>query len=65
MARRLPPVNVSGGILNLKEFRSTPYCLFTLAGFFAFLGLYTGVHRISNLNPLLLLTPFFLSVDIH
>ena len=41
LKRRLPPVNVPGGLLSLKAFRSIPYTLYTVSGFFVFLGLYT------------------------
>ncbi len=36
------PVIVSGGILNLKAFKSAPYTIWCIANFIAFLGLYTG-----------------------
>ncbi len=38
LKRRLPPVNVSGGILNLKAFKSAPYTIWCIANFIAFLG---------------------------
>ncbi|PBK72994.1 MFS general substrate transporter [Armillaria solidipes] len=47
MKRRLPPVNASGGILNLKAFKSTPYTIWCLSGFVAMLGLYTVLTYIS------------------
>ncbi|KAK0206054.1 major facilitator superfamily domain-containing protein [Desarmillaria ectypa] len=47
MKRRLPPVNASGGILNLKAFRSMPYTIWCLSGFVAMLGLYTVLTYIS------------------
>ncbi|KAK0467835.1 major facilitator superfamily domain-containing protein [Desarmillaria tabescens] len=47
MKRRLPPVKASGGILNLKAFRSTPYTIWCLSGFVAMLGLYTVQTYIS------------------
>lgn len=43
MKRRLPPVKASGGILNLKAFKSTPYTIWCLSGFVAMLGLYTAL----------------------
>ncbi|TDL27329.1 MFS general substrate transporter [Rickenella mellea] len=47
VARRLPPVNASGGMLNLKAFRSTKFSVYTSTGFFAFLGLYTVLTYID------------------
>ncbi|PBL02118.1 MFS general substrate transporter [Armillaria gallica] len=47
MKRRLPPGNASGGILNLKAFKSTPYTIWCLSGFIAMLGLYTVLTYIS------------------
>lgn len=44
LKRRLPPVNVSGGLLNLKVFRSPAFTVYTIASFVAFLGLYTGPY---------------------
>ena len=40
--RRLPPKNVSGGLFNLRAFKSAPFSIYCLSGFVAFLGLYTG-----------------------
>ncbi|KAH9955222.1 MFS general substrate transporter [Russula dissimulans] len=39
--RRLPPVVVSGGLFNPKQFKSPAYSVYTAAGFVAWLGLYT------------------------
>jgi hypothetical protein len=49
LKRRLPPVSVSGGLFNLKQFKSPAYSVYTAAAFVAFLGLYTGqsVHMHS------------------
>ncbi|KAG9119730.1 hypothetical protein FRC07_005101, partial [Ceratobasidium sp. 392] len=41
LRRRLPPKNVSGGLLNLKAFRYLPYSLYVGASLVSFLGLYT------------------------
>ncbi|KAG8685028.1 hypothetical protein FRC08_013334 [Ceratobasidium sp. 394] len=41
LRRRLPPKNVSGGLLNLKAFRYLPYSLYVAASLVSFLGLYT------------------------
>jgi len=42
LKRRLPPVAVSGGLFNLKQFKSPAYSVYTASVFVAFLGLYTG-----------------------
>lgn len=47
LKRRLPPVNVRGGLFNLKAFRNTAYTIFCIAGILAFLGLYTVLTYIS------------------
>ncbi|KAL5490237.1 hypothetical protein ACEPAI_5070 [Sanghuangporus weigelae] len=47
LARRLPPVTVSGGVLNFRAFKSLPYSIYTLSGFIAFLGLYTVLTYID------------------
>ncbi|KAK0467810.1 major facilitator superfamily domain-containing protein [Desarmillaria tabescens] len=47
MRRRLPPANSSGGIFNLKAFTNTPYTLWCLSTFTAFLGIYTVLTYIS------------------
>ncbi|CAE6453932.1 unnamed protein product [Rhizoctonia solani] len=39
--RRLPPVHVSGGLLNLKAFRYAPFTLYVWAALLAWLGLYS------------------------
>ena len=41
LERRLPPINVSGGLANFRQFRNIAYTLYTAAGFISFLGLYT------------------------
>ncbi|KAG8973604.1 hypothetical protein FRB90_009890, partial [Tulasnella sp. 427] len=38
--RRLPPVKVAGGLLNLAAFKSAPYSLYTANGAICFLGMY-------------------------
>jgi hypothetical protein len=43
LKRRLPPVNVRGGLFNIKAFRNTAYVIYCIAGILAFLGLYTGI----------------------
>ncbi|KAJ7117706.1 MFS general substrate transporter [Mycena epipterygia] len=47
LARRLPPKNVEGGLLNLKAFKSAPYTVYCCSGFVAFLGLYTVLTYID------------------
>ncbi|KAI5985628.1 MFS general substrate transporter [Pisolithus albus] len=39
--RRLPPVNVKGGLLNLSAFRNPAYTLYCISGITCLLGLYT------------------------
>jgi len=48
LRRRLPPVNVSGGLFNLKAFKYLPFTVFVLAGFICFLGLYTVLTYIDS-----------------
>ncbi|KIJ59686.1 hypothetical protein HYDPIDRAFT_100251, partial [Hydnomerulius pinastri MD-312] len=43
MERRLPPVNVQGGLFNPAAFRNPAYALYRISGTFTFLGLYTGL----------------------
>ncbi|KIK44199.1 hypothetical protein CY34DRAFT_11216 [Suillus luteus UH-Slu-Lm8-n1] len=47
LKRRLPPVDVRGGLLNLKVFRNTAYSVFCISGIMAFLGLYTALTYMS------------------
>lgn len=42
LQRRLPPMNVSGGLFNLRAFKNYAFSLYALSSFTAFLGLYTG-----------------------
>lgn len=42
MTRRLPPAKETGGLLNLRIFKSAPFALYTASAFLAFLGIYTG-----------------------
>ncbi|KAF8584118.1 MFS general substrate transporter [Ramaria rubella] len=48
LRRRLPPVNVSGGLFNLRIFKYKPYTIYTISGFFTFLGLYTVLTYIDS-----------------
>lgn len=47
LKRRLPPVNKAGGLFNLKAFKSAPYSVYSISGFFTFLGLYTVLTYID------------------
>ncbi|KAJ7231881.1 major facilitator superfamily domain-containing protein [Mycena haematopus] len=47
VARRLPPKNVKGGLLNLRAFRFPPFAIYCISGFVAFLGLYTVLTYID------------------
>lgn len=42
LARRLPPKRVSGGLFNLKDFKSAAFSAYCASSLVAFLGLYTG-----------------------
>ncbi|KAF9448296.1 MFS general substrate transporter [Macrolepiota fuliginosa MF-IS2] len=41
MKRRLPPVNVKGGLFNFAAFKSAAYTIYCISSFLIFLGLYT------------------------
>lgn len=41
VARRLPPKENPGPIINIREFKSIAYTVYVLSGFVTFLGLYT------------------------
>ncbi|KAG2135292.1 MFS general substrate transporter [Suillus clintonianus] len=47
LKRRLPPVDVRGGLFNLEVFRNAAYSIFCISGILAFLGLYTELTYIS------------------
>lgn len=47
LKRRLPPINVHGGLFNLKSFRNKAYSIFCVAGILGFLGLYTVLTYVS------------------
>ncbi|KXN92400.1 Riboflavin transporter MCH5 [Leucoagaricus sp. SymC.cos] len=47
MKRRLPPVNVKGGLLNLAAFKEIPYTLYCISAFLNFLGLYTMLTYVN------------------
>jgi len=48
LQRRLPPVNVKGGLLNMAVFKNKAYTVWCLSGFVAFLGLYTVLTYIET-----------------
>jgi len=43
----LPPGKVSGGLFNLRAFKSAPYALYVAASAISFLGLYTALTYID------------------
>ncbi|KAF5347922.1 hypothetical protein D9756_010140 [Leucocoprinus leucothites] len=45
--RRLPPVNVKGGLFNLSAFRDAPFTIYCASSFFIFLGLYTVLTYVN------------------
>lgn len=47
LKRRLPPVNVSGGLFNLRAFKSPAFSLYCASTFTVFLGLYTVLTYID------------------
>jgi len=51
LERRLPPTNVSGGLMNIRQFKNVAYSLYTAAGFISFLGLYTLLTYIDASAP--------------
>ena len=40
--RRLPPVNVKGGLFNWPALKNPAYAVYCISGTIAFLGMYTG-----------------------
>jgi hypothetical protein len=50
--RRLPPVNVKGGLFNWAALRNPSYAVYCISGATTFLGLYTGgfVSFLRQLN---------------
>jgi len=51
LRRRMPPTVVSGGLFNLKQFKSPAYSIYTASGFVAWLGLYTVLTFIDVSAP--------------
>ncbi|KAL4256971.1 Proton-linked Monocarboxylate Transporter [Pleurotus pulmonarius] len=47
LQRRIPPKKVSGGLFNIRAFKSIPYTMYTLSCIVAFLGLYTVLTYID------------------
>ncbi|KAG6872973.1 hypothetical protein C0995_004512 [Termitomyces sp. Mi166 len=62
LKRRLPPVNVAGGLLNLHAFKYAPFTIYCFSAFFAFLGIYTVLTYVSvsalELGPANIIIPF-------
>ena len=50
--RRLPPVNVKGGLFNWAALKNPAYAVYCVSGATTFLGLYTGgfVSFLHQLN---------------
>ncbi|KAA1469294.1 MFS general substrate transporter [Dentipellis sp. KUC8613] len=51
LKRRLPPVNVTGGMFNFRVFKNPAFAYYTLSGFIGFLGLYTVLTYIDASGP--------------
>ncbi|KXN87189.1 Riboflavin transporter MCH5 [Leucoagaricus sp. SymC.cos] len=47
LKRRLPPVNVKGGLLNLAAFKDPPFTIYCLSSFLTFLGIYTVLTYVN------------------
>ncbi|KAJ3565582.1 hypothetical protein NP233_g7544 [Leucocoprinus birnbaumii] len=47
MKRRLPPVNVKGGLFNLKAFKDPAFSIYCASSFIIFLGLYTVLTYVN------------------
>ncbi|KAJ3561118.1 hypothetical protein NP233_g10394 [Leucocoprinus birnbaumii] len=47
LKRRLPPVNIKGGLFNWAVFRDAHYTVYTLSTFMFFMGLYTVLTYVS------------------
>ncbi|KAG1787917.1 MFS general substrate transporter [Suillus plorans] len=47
LKRRLPPVNVRGGLFNLKAFRNKAFTVYCISGIMILLGLYTELIYLS------------------
>ncbi|KAG1723551.1 MFS general substrate transporter [Suillus lakei] len=47
LKRRLPPVNVRGGLFNLKAFHNKAYTTYCISGIIILLGLYTELTYLS------------------
>ncbi|KAI0310462.1 MFS general substrate transporter [Amylostereum chailletii] len=52
LRRRLPPTVVSGGLVDLRQFKNPAFSLYTAAGFIGFLGLYTVLTFINASAPM-------------
>lgn len=47
LKRRLPPVNVHGGLFNLKAFRNKAFTIYCISGIMILLGFYTELTYLS------------------
>lgn len=47
LKRRLPPINVRGGLFNLKAFRNKAFTVYCISGIMALLGLYTELTYLA------------------
>ncbi|KAG2154105.1 MFS general substrate transporter [Suillus clintonianus] len=47
LKRRLPPVDVRGGLFNLKAFRNKAYTIYCISGIMILLGIYTELTYMS------------------
>jgi hypothetical protein len=65
LARRLPPKNVPGGLLNMKAFKIPAFTLYCTANTIAFMGIYTGSSELDAAVSLFLLTMDDNSLDVH
>lgn len=48
--RRLPPVNVKGGLFNWAALKNPAYSVYCISGVTSFLGLYTGGFDVSGFS---------------
>ena len=46
MDRRLPPLNLKGGLFNWAALKTPAYAIYCISGATTFLGLYTGRSRV-------------------
>ncbi|TFY81410.1 hypothetical protein EWM64_g2605 [Hericium alpestre] len=51
LRRRLPPVNVTGGLFNFSVWKNPAFLVYTVSGLVSFLGLYTVLTYIGASGP--------------